>query len=146
MEIRTIILSEELKEAFKIRTKVFVEEQGVPLKDEFDDFDTLDRDCEHVLAFYEGLPVGTGRIRTVNGIGKIERICILEPYRKYGIGKGIVSALETIAIQNGLLQVKLHGQAHAKGFYEKLNYEASSDEFMEDGIPHLLMVKQLTAF
>lgn len=149
MEIRTIILSEELEEAFKIRTKVFVEEQGVPLNDEFDefdDFDTLDGDCEHVLAFYDGLPVGTGRIRTVNGIGKIERICILEPYRKFGIGKGIVSALETIAIQNGLHQVKLHGQAHAKGFYEKLNYKASSEEFMEDGIPHLLMIKQLTAF
>lgn len=41
----------ELEHAFSIRKKVFVEEQGVPLEDEFDQFDTLNGTCDHVLAY-----------------------------------------------------------------------------------------------
>lgn len=55
----------ELKIAFSIREEVFVKEQGVPLADEFDEFDSLDADCEHVLVYYHEEPVGTGRIRMV---------------------------------------------------------------------------------
>ncbi|GMK44820.1 GNAT family N-acetyltransferase [Paenibacillus glycanilyticus] len=138
-----IATPEELESAFSIRKKVFVEEQGVPLADEFDEFDRLDGKCEHILAYYDGEAVGTGRIRTVEGMGKLERICLLEPYRKFGIGRQIIAALEEIALEKGLPKVKLHGQTHAKGFYEKLGYEGASDEFMEDGIPHVLMTKSI---
>ncbi|MFC4099105.1 GNAT family N-acetyltransferase [Paenibacillus xanthanilyticus] len=134
---------EELAEAFDIRKKVFVDEQGVPLEDEFDAFDTLDGQCRHLLAYYEGQPVGTGRIRVVDGIGKLERICILAPYRKYGIGREIIAFLEKLAANQGLKQVKLHGQTQAEGFYAKLGYRTASDVFMEDGIPHYLMLKDL---
>lgn len=143
MHSKRITQSEELEAAFLIRKKVFVEEQGVPLTDEFDEFDTLDGDCEHLLAYYDGQPVGTGRIRAHDGVGKLERICILEPYRKMGIGKTIISGLEEIALEKGHQQVKFHGQTQAEGFYNKLGYRTSAAEFMEDGIPHILMVKNL---
>lgn len=136
--------SNELEQAFSIRKKVFVEEQGVPLEDEFDQFDTLNGTCEHVLAYIDEVPIGTGRVRVLDGKGKLERICILEPYRKFGVGKKIISSLEEISRDKGLWQVKLHGQSQAKGFYEKLGYSASSDEFIEDGIPHFLMNKDLS--
>ncbi|OMD80927.1 MULTISPECIES: GNAT family N-acetyltransferase [Paenibacillus] len=145
MNLKRITIIEELEAAFSIRKKVFVEEQGVPLNDEFDEFDTLNGECEHVLAYYDGQPVATGRIRVLDGIGKLERICILEPYRKFGIGKKIISALEEIVVEKGNQKVKLHGQTQAEGFYKKLGYRASSTEFMEDGIPHLLMTKDLSA-
>ncbi|WP_068622636.1 GNAT family N-acetyltransferase [Paenibacillus tuaregi] len=134
----------ELEHAFSIRKKVFVEEQGVPLKDEFDEFDRLNGTCEHVLAYYDGKPVGAGRVRILDGKGKIERICILERYRKFGVGRKIINSLEEISSNKGLLQVKLHGQSQAKGFYEKLGYRAASAEFMEDRIPHFLMIKDLS--
>jgi predicted GNAT family N-acyltransferase len=143
MEIRRIKEEYELKKAFDIRIKVFVEEQGVPLADELDQFDTLNGKCEHILVYYNGHPTGTGRLRIVDHYGKLERICILEPYRKLGIGKVIIKALEEIAEEKGVSQVKLHGQTHAEGFYKKLGYQTSSDVFMEDGIPHILMVKKL---
>lgn len=133
----------ELKIAFSIREEVFVKEQGVPLADEFDEFDSLDAQCEHVLVYYHKEPVGTGRIRMVDGVGKLERICILEPYRKFGLGKVIIYALEEIAIEQEVTKVKLHGQTQAEGFYKKLGYQTSSSEFMEDGIPHILMTKTL---
>lgn len=142
MESKRINVDNELKEAFRIRREVFVNEQGVPLSDEFDEFDTLNGFCDHILVYFHGQAVGTGRIRVVNGFGKLERICILQPYRKYGLGKIIIEALEEIAAEKGLSQVKLHGQTQAEAFYKKLGYQTSSDVFMEDGIPHVLMVKE----
>lgn len=133
----------DLKQAFTIRKEVFVKEQGVPLEDEFDEFDTLNGLSEHILVYYNEQPVGTGRVRWVDGIGKLERICILEPYRKFGLGKVIINALEEIAEEKGVSQVKLHGQTQAEVFYKKLGYQTSSSMFIEDGIPHILMIKEL---
>jgi len=133
MNTKKVTTDEELKAAFSIRKEVFVKEQGVPLEDEFDQFDTLDGQCEHIIVDYKEQPVGTGRLRFVDGVGKLERICILEPYRKYGLGKRIIEALEEIAEERGASKVKLHGQTHAEGFYQKFGYRTASEVFMEDG-------------
>ncbi|MEY9866873.1 putative GNAT family N-acyltransferase [Peribacillus sp. B2I2] len=143
MDSKRITTENDLKIAFQIRKEVFVEEQGFPLESEFDEFDTLNALSEHILVYYNEKPVGTGRLRVVDGLGKLERICILEPYRKFGLGKIIIKALEEIANKKEISQVKLHGQTQAEGFYKKLGYHTSSDVFMEDGGPHLLMIKEL---
>jgi predicted GNAT family N-acyltransferase len=143
MNAKRITLDNDLNRAFQIRKEVFVEEQGVSLEEEFDEFDKLDDLCEHILVSYNEQPVGTGRLRVVDGYGKLERICILEPYRKFGLGKIMINTLEGIAKEKGISRVKLHGQAQAEGFYEKLGYQTSSDIFMEDGIPHILMVNDI---
>jgi predicted GNAT family N-acyltransferase len=143
MNVKRITMEDDLRKAFHIRKEVFVEEQGVPLEDEFDEFDNLDGQCEHILVYFEEQPVGTGRVRWVNEFGKLERICIMEPYRKSGLGKVIITALEEIAQEKGAARVKLHGQTHAEGFYKKLGYKSSQSVFIEDGIPHLLMTKEL---
>ncbi|WP_419888266.1 GNAT family N-acetyltransferase [Neobacillus niacini] len=145
MNAKRITTEEDLKETFAIRKEVFVREQGVPLEDEFDQFDTLDGLCEHILVYQQDQPVGTGRLRFIDGVGKLERICILEPYRKFGLGKVILATLEGIAAERGAKKVKLHGQTHAEGFYKKLGYQTASDIFMEDGIPHILMLKELSS-
>ena len=144
MNAKRIETDSDLETAFHIRKEVFVEEQGVPLADEFDEFDKLYGQCDHVLVYYDEQAVGTGRVRVVDGLGKLERICILKPYRKYGLGKKIIQTLEEIAKDKGIDKVKLHGQTHAEEFYKKLGYMTSSDVFTEDGIPHILMVKELT--
>lgn len=143
MDSKRITTENDLKIAFHIRKEVFVEEQGFPLEFEFDEYDTLNASSEHILVYYNEKPVGTGRLRVVDGLGKLERICILEPYRKFGLGKIILKTLEEIAKEQGITQVKLHGQTQAEGFYKKLGYRTSSDVFMEDGGPHLLMIKEL---
>ena len=144
MNAKRIVTDSDLETAFHIRKEVFVEEQGVPLADEFDEFDKLYGQCDHVLVYYDEQAVGTGRVRVVDGLGKLERICILKSYRKYGLGKKIIQTLEEIAKEKGIAKVKLHGQTHAEEFYKKLGYMTSSDVFTEDGIPHILMVKELT--
>lgn len=143
MKAIRITTEQELEQAFKIRREVFVNEQGVSAEEEYDRYDKLHGPCEHVLLTYEGEPVGAGRLRVVDGYGKLERICILKPYRKYGLGKFIVKSLEDIAREKGLSKTKLNGQIQAEGFYHKLGYQTVSDIFLDAGIPHVTMVKEL---
>ncbi|WP_173916718.1 GNAT family N-acetyltransferase [Halobacillus sp. Marseille-Q1614] len=140
MEVRQVQTQQELDHAFQIREDVFVREQKVPIEDEFDEYD---KEALHVLAVYQKSAAGTGRMRIIENTVKLERICILASYRKYGIGKAIITALENIACDHGCKSVKLHGQVQAAGFYQKLGYQTASEEFIEDGIPHYLMIKDL---
>ncbi|AIC93347.1 GNAT family N-acetyltransferase [Shouchella lehensis] len=141
MNKQIIVNQEQLELAFSIRKKVFVDEQHCPIEDEFDAFDDLTSPCTHVLVYYNEKPVGTGRVRQVEGKAKLERICLLKEYRKHGLGKEIITLLEEIAREMGCVKALLHGQTHAEGFYEKLGYVTTSDVFEEDGIPHVKMEK-----
>lgn len=131
---------EQREEAYRIRTEVFVNEQGVSPEIEIDEHEEA---ATHVLVLYDGQPVGAGRVRNVEGVAKLERICVLAPYRKHKAGAAVMAELEEIAKEQGLAKAKLHAQTHAAGFYGKLGYTIDSDEFMEDGIPHVRMIKKL---
>lgn len=143
MHIEKIIQDDQLQQAFTIRKKVFVEEQHVPEEEELDHFDVLNGECEHVLLTVENIPVGTGRVRLVDSYGKLQRVAILQEYRQHGFGKVIILKLEQLAAQRGATKAKLDAQVHAIGFYEKLGYSVQSDVFMDAGIEHVLMVKNL---
>jgi len=143
IEAVRVATEEELQKTFAIRKEVFVKEQGVPEENEIDEYDSLDAPCNHLLILADGKPVGAGRIRFMDGVGKLERICVLKPYRQLGIGKVIVQELENIAKEKGVSKVKLHSQTHANTFYEQLGYQIQSDVFYEEGIPHNVMVKNL---
>lgn len=144
MNAKVITTEVDLQTAFAIRRKVFIEEQQVPEPEEYDEFDTLDAACEHILVYIDDKPVGTGRLRVVDGYGKLERICILQAFRKYGLGKVIVQKLEDMTLAKGLTKSKLNAQVYAEGFYEKFGYKRSGEEFMDGGIPHILMKKQFS--
>ncbi|SFS35589.1 Predicted N-acyltransferase, GNAT family [Halolactibacillus miurensis] len=132
-----------LQHAFNIRRHVFIEEQQVPAAIEFDQYDRLDADCLHVLIRHDTVPAATGRVRFIGQSAKLERICVLKPYRKYGLGKQVIAALEKMAHEKKPKQYLLHGQTHAIPFYERLGYNVVSEVFMEDGIPHVEMVKKI---
>lgn len=140
MKVEIVSQPTVLDAVFALRTKVFVEEQGVPADIEFDGQDSC---TEYVLVMADNQPVGTGRMRVVDGAAKLERICVLASHRKYGLGKSIVCALEDIARSKGLSKARLNSQTHAEEFYSKLGYKRASGLFMEAGIAHVLMIKDL---
>ncbi|WP_145408991.1 GNAT family N-acetyltransferase [Paenibacillus xylanexedens] len=136
--------NQELLEAcFAIRMAIFVEEQRVPAEDEFDAYDALDTEARHILLYVDGVPAASSRLRIVDDVAKLERICVMLEYRKHGLGRVLIDKLEQMALDQGLAKAKLHAQVQASGFYERLGYTPASDVFLEDGIPHLLMVKPL---
>jgi predicted GNAT family N-acyltransferase len=123
-----------------IRTEVFVKEQGVDEEAEHDEHDAV---CDHILVYYDQEPVGTGRLRLVDGIAKLERICVKAAYREKGIGKHIMGMLEEAAVRKRLKKAKLTAQIQALPFYEKLGYRKVSDVYLEQNIPHVTMLKDL---
>ena len=117
----------------RIRRTVFVEEQQVPEKDEWDDEDS---GSIHVLARLNRDPVGTGRM---NPAGKIGRIAVLPRLRGQGIGTQILLLLLEEARRHGIREPFLHAQVQAVSFYETLGFSQRGDAFDEAGIPHVRM-------
>ena len=71
-----------------VREPVFVQEQQVPLEEEWDALDPL---CRHVIARDEsGQPIGTGRLTPERKIG---RMAVLRDWRGKGVGDALLSAL-----------------------------------------------------
>ncbi|CQR48420.1 putative N-acetyltransferase YjcF [Paraliobacillus sp. PM-2] len=142
MKISQVTSKEQWEKVYQLRKDVFVTEQGVAIEDEFDQHDN-DPTTIHIVLEIEGAPAATGRLRVVNEQGKLERICVHSNFRKHGLGKEIVLALEEIVRNKGMHTVYLHGQTQAEKFYQKLGYETKSESFLEDGIPHYVMKKDL---
>ncbi len=131
---------EEFKDALQVRREVFIEEQQVPEEEEIDQYED---ECTHIVVYDQNQPVAAGRLRNYDGIGKMERICVLASHRKHGLGKIVMDHLEELAKEKGFQELKLNSQTHAEGFYERLGYKTISDIFMDAGIPHVTMVKAI---
>lgn len=140
--MKIVSSEEERQHAYYVRHTVFVGEQNVPPELEIDD---LEEQATHfVLYNSEITPLGAGRCRQVNESLKAERICVLKEFRKTGAGELIMNKIEELAKEQGIKKVKLSSQTHAERFYQKLGYERVSDNiYMDAGIPHVDMVKQI---
>lgn len=143
----TVMVTNDPKErgkGFAIRRKVFVEEQQVPLELELDDYDEC-VDTLHVLLLnQQGDAVGTARFRPYGGgIVKIERVAVLADYRKSGAGRVIMETIEGDAKKAGYQRMKLGAQLHAKPFYERLGFQSYGSMYMDAGIEHIDMLKDL---
>jgi predicted GNAT family N-acyltransferase len=125
---------------FAIRTAVFVEEQGVAAKIEFDE---LDETATHFLALVDGVPVGAARIVDRFPTAKIGRVAVLPAYRSLGIGVATMRFATRHAATAGFTDARLHSQTSAVPFYERLGFAAEGDEFLEADIPHFRMRRTL---
>ena len=133
---------EELERCQAIRREVFVEEQGVPVDEEMDAHDAL---CTHLLALSGGEVIGTARLRvTADGHLKAERVAVRRSFRRAGVGRALMRALEDEARARGRRELVLNAQLPVVAFYERLGYRAEGPEFLEAGIPHRAMRKPLT--
>ncbi|WP_075981391.1 GNAT family N-acetyltransferase [Bacillus massilinigeriensis] len=140
MEIKIVSNDQELQDAFAVRREVFIHEQQVPEEEEIDQYEN---DSTHFVIYQDNRPIGAGRFRIVDGLGKVERICVLNDQRKTGAGKAIMNSIEDYAKKQGLSTLKLNAQTHAIPFYEGLGYEIISEEFLDAGIPHRAMKKMI---
>jgi len=123
-----------------VRSEVFVKEQKVPADI---DFDGLDNQCIHWLAYHEnGLPLATGRLLPDGHFG---RMAVLKPYRKCGVGETIMRAAIAAASEAKLAEIYLHAQITALPFYQGLGFVAYGEEFIDADMPHIAMRLPLTA-
>lgn len=74
---------------------------------------------------------------------KMQRVVVKEGNQDSGIGSKMMDFCEKIAIENKTRRIYCHARDTAVNFYLRNNYLAEGDYFQEDGIPHLLMYKQM---
>ena len=129
------------EEGVAIRRRVFIGEQGVP---EADELDAHDAERTHFLARDAGgRAIGCACLRPYGGQHKVERVAVLPELRGSGLGRDLMSAVETHARELGARDLVLHAQAAVVAFYEKLGWASSGPRFFEAGIEHQKMGKRL---
>ncbi len=137
-EIQIATSPEDQMKAMMVRCIVFCGEQGVPYTVERDEFETS---AVHILGVLEGEPVAAGRVRYFPDYAKLERIAVLRPYRKRGIGSEITRFLVSLAQERGYSSYRMNAQVRHEAFYARLGFHSLGERFMEAEIKHILMVR-----
>ncbi|WP_123533902.1 GNAT family N-acetyltransferase [Halosimplex salinum] len=141
VDVRVAESDPDREAALSVRREVFIEEQGVP---EDIEMDGRDDEAVHLVATAGGEPVGAARLREVDpGVGKVERVAVVDERRGEGIGRDLMDTLEATAADRGIDRLIMHAQTHVEAFYRRLGYETTSDVFEEAGIDHVEMEKTL---
>ena len=123
-----------------LRYNTFVIEEKLPYEDEFEG----DEDKFIHCCLYRGQElIATARIGVEGEYARISRIAVKNGYRNQGKGTAIVEYAEDMAKQFNKQSFLVIAQLHAKEFYEKMGYEAVGESFIDAGLPHIKMVKQI---
>lgn len=129
---------DELYSILRARAQVFVVEQNCPYQD-LDAKDSrayhlwIEDDRDGILAYSRVLERGVSFDEVA--IGRVISIRRGEHYGK----RIMLAAIEVARKQYSAAVISLEAQVYAKGFYEKFGFVQSSEEFDEDGIPHIKM-------
>lgn len=133
--------AEELFEIYRLRVSVFIVEQRCP----YQDVDDADRTAYHlwlrdengIAAYARLLPPGV--TFPTAAIGRVIAV-----RRRCGLGTRIVDAAINAAREKLSADViTIEAQVYARSLYEKAGFVQTSEEFLEDGIPHVQMQLRL---
>ena len=125
----------------KIRTDVFIEEQG--FKDEFDE---ADKTCSHIVLYDNNQPIATCRYFREGEIYHVGRVAIIKEYRGQGLGNKIMQIAENEIrgkCNGEKCVVEVSAQVRVSEFYKKLGYNKVGNIYFDEYLEHIRMVKEL---
>lgn len=132
----------ELYQIMRLRSEVFVVEQDCI----YQDLDNKDQKALHVLGVKNQNVVAYTRVFMPGDYFKntsIGRVVVKKEERKFGYGKTIMEAsLEEIDKRFPKSPIELSAQTYLVKFYNDLGFKASGEEYLEDDIPHIKMIKK----
>ena len=135
------LTTNELYEILQLRSEVFVVEQDCV----YQDIDYKDQKALHIIGVKNNKVVAYTRVFKSGDYfdkASIGRVVVNEKERinKYGfqIMKASIKAIETFFNEK---EIKISAQKYLKKFYESLGFEMIGEEYLEDGIPHIGMLK-----
>ncbi|MES2400918.1 MAG: YbgC/FadM family acyl-CoA thioesterase [Pseudomonadota bacterium] len=128
-------------DASRLRTEVFVEEQGIPVAMEWDKEDAT---AIHAVAYNRiGMPVATGRLLQHDPqTGRVGRMAVKRVLRGAQLGCEILHTLMNAAKARGDREIMLHAQRGAEAFYARSGFLPRGEPFEEAGIPHIEMFRR----
>lgn len=133
--------TEELYALLQLRSEVFVVEQDCV----YQDIDGKDQKALHVLGFKNGNLIAYSRVFAPGDYFKeasIGRVVVKASERKHQYGYDIMKAsIKAIEKQFKETTIKVSAQTYLKRFYNTLGFFEVGEEYLEDGIPHIAMIK-----
>ena len=132
---------QELYVILQLRSEVFVVEQDCV----YQDLDNKDQDAYHVLGVLDNEIVAYARIFKPGDYfleSSIGRIVVKKEFRKFQYGYKLVENSIQF-IENNLQQntILISAQSYLTKFYNSLGFIRVGEEYLEDGIPHIKMLK-----
>ena len=131
--------SKELHAFFVARESVFIVEQRCP----YQEIDQLDLASWHLVGWIEGKVaaylrvIDPGRKYAVPAIG---RVLTVSAFRKKGLGRTLMNeGINRTRMAFGKTDIRISAQTYLISFYTSLGFGITSDEYLEDGIPHIEM-------
>ena len=138
----TMKLYEQLpEEAVRIRTEVFMDEQGF-----CNEFDEIDKTALHAVLYEDGKAAATGRIyyeEEIHNCYVIGRLAVDKACRGKQYGARLLRFMEEEAEKRGGSRIGLSAQKQAMGFYQKQGYYPVGDYYMDEQCPHIWMQKEV---
>lgn len=133
------LTAKELYEILKARAEIFVVEQNCVYQDLDDkDYDSLHVFCEEdgkVTAYLKAFSRG-------DSVVQMGRVLTIQ--HGTGLGRKILKeGIKQIRERMNPKQIYIEAQCYAIGYYEQEGFHVCSDEFLEDGIPHVRMILEL---
>lgn len=131
----------ELYELLKLRSEVFVVEQDCV----YLDVDGKDQRALHVMAYVDDILIAYARCFKPGDYfdkASIGRILVRDNYRKLGYGHKITNAaIKAIQEIYNAESIKISAQVYLVMFYESHGFKTYGDRYLEDGIPHIAMIR-----
>ncbi|MGV2077708.1 MULTISPECIES: GNAT family N-acetyltransferase [unclassified Rhizobium] len=132
----------ELYALLKMRVDVFVVEQNCP----YPELDGKDADALHLRLLQDGDLIAAARIfapEDKDTPAKIGRVVVSPDHRGKRLGDAVMrEAISVCEERYPQTPIYLSAQSHLSRFYGSLGFEPTSKEYLEDGIPHVDMVRQ----
>ena len=130
----------ELYKIMQLRIEVFVVEQDCP----YQDLDGLDEVGTHLWLEEGNEVVSYLRInppKTRFNEVSFGRIVTKKSVRKKGLSEAIISKSLEVVKQENLGPIRISAQSYLEDYYSKFGFVKCSDEYLEDNIPHVEMLK-----
>jgi ElaA protein len=131
----------ELYEILQLRSEIFVAEQECA----YQDVDGKDQKALHVIGFKKDKIVAYSRIFKAGDYlaqASIGRVVVKENERNHGYGYDIMNAsIKAVEEELDERSIALSAQTYLKNFYNSLGFVEKGGEYLEDDIPHVMMVK-----
>jgi ElaA protein len=136
------LTTDELYAILQLRSEVFVVEQDCV----YQDLDFKDQKSLHVLGFKEDKIIAYTRIFKPGDYFKeasIGRVVVKDSERKYGYGHDLMKAsIKAVKNHFNTSEITISAQVYLTKFYNSHGFNKVSDEYLEDGIPHIEMLRK----
>jgi GNAT superfamily N-acetyltransferase len=133
--------SKEYQQMVKLRDDILRKPLGLGFTKE-----ELDKEKDNMLigAFEDDDMLGCCMlVEEKPGTVRLRQMAVLNDLQGKGIGRALMNFAENLARDSGYKILSMHARKNAIGFYEKMGYQITGDEFEEVTIPHYVMYKQL---